>query len=262
MPPSPTLAVATRAFAQPLNLALRRAAACGATGVQFELREELRPELFSESGRKQFLHRLAEQGLSLAPPFFPTRRALHDPEQIDQRVTAVGSAMSFAAELRARVMTIRLGPIPSEEAREARRVLVTILNDLARHGNHVGVTLAITPSGEPAEVYQKLLAQVKEGPIGIDFDPSAFVCSGLKVADAFRTLHTHVAHVQARDGVRSLDGMAAETAVGEGMVDWTELLALLFEAGFGGWVTAVRNQGSDRGADVERAIRYLKAIHL
>ena len=80
--------------------------------------------------------------------------------------------------------------------------------------------------------------------------------------DAFRTLHTHIVHVQARDGVRSLDGMTAETAVGEGMVDWTELLALLFEAGYRGWVTAVRNQGSDRGGDVERAIQYLKAIHL
>ena len=262
MPHSPSLAVATRAFAQPLNLVLRRAAACGATGVQFELREELRPELFSESGRKQFLHRLAEMGLSLAPPFFPTRRALQDPEQIDDRVAAVASAMSFAADLRARVLTLRLGPIPAEEALEDRRLLVTILNDLARHGNHVGVTLAIAPSGEPAEVYQKLLAQVKEGPMGIDFDPSAFVCTGLKVADAFRTLHSHVVHVQARDGVRSLDGMTAETAVGEGMVDWIELLALLFEAGYGGWVTAVRNQGPNRGGDVERAIQYLQSIHL
>jgi len=263
MPPSPSLAVATRAFAQPLNLALRRVAACGATGVQFELREELRPELLSESGRRQFLHRLSELGLSLSPPYFPTRRALHDPEQIDDRVTAVANAMRFASELRARVMTLRLGPIPSSEtAPEERRLLVTILNDLVRHGNHVGVTLAISPSGEPAAVYQQLLAEIKRGPIGIDFDPCSFVCSGLKVADAFRTLHTHIVHVQARDGVRDLDGTGAETAVGDGMVDWIELLALLLEAGYRGWVTAIRNQGQDRGGDVERAIAHLKSIHL
>ena len=69
-------------------------------------------------------------------------------------------------------------------------------------------------------------------------------------------------HVQARDGVRDLDGTGAETAVGDGMVDWVELLALLFEAGYRGWVTAVRNQGHDRGGDVERAIAHLKSIHL
>ena len=262
MPPSLPLAVATRVFGQPLRVALRRAAECGANGVQFELRDELRSEALTGTGKRQFLHSLTEYGLKIAPAHFPTKRALYATEQLDARIAAVRDAMTFASQLKTQVLTLRLGPLPAEADEKEAKTLIEVLNDLARHGNHVGVTLAIAPSGEPAAAYAKLLAQVTTGPIGIDFDPSSFVCAGRKVSEAFRELYTLVVHVQARDGVRDLDGLGAETAVGQGQVNWAELLALLYESGYRGWVTAVRNQGPDRGGDVIRAIETLKSIFL
>lgn len=262
MPPTLPLAVATRAFAQPLRLAIRHAAECGAAGVQFDLRDELTADSLTDTGRRQFLHALTESGLRIAPAYFPTRRALYAVEQLDARVSALRGAMTFASQLKTQVLTLRLGPLPTADDSPEQKTLVEVLNDLARHGNHVGVTLALAPAGESPEAWMKLLGTVTTGPVGLDFDPSSFVCSGQKVGAAFRTLHTHVVHVQARDGVRDLDGLGAETAVGRGQVDWSELLALLHEAGYRGWITAVRNQGGDRGGDVARAIEFLKDIFL
>jgi sugar phosphate isomerase/epimerase len=68
-------------------------------------------------------------------------------------------------------------------------------------------------------------------------------------------------HVQARDGVRDLVGQGSEVAVGSGVVNWLELLALFHEADYRGWLTAIRTQGSNPGLDVTRAVQYLQEIY-
>lgn len=260
MPAQLPFAVATRAFGIPLRAALRRAADAGASGVQFDLRDELPPEVSTETGRRQFIHLLSEYGLKVGASHFSTRRALYASDQLDRRVAAVRDAMSLASQLKSRVLTVRIGPIPADDDQHDRKLLSEVLDDLVRHGNHVGVTLALSTSGEEPSRIHGLVNQIKSGPIGIDFDPSSFVFAGRSVSDAYRTLHQEVVHIQARDGVRDLDGTGAEVILGRGQVDWLELLALLYEAGYQGWLTAIRNQGGNRGADVETAISYLKEV--
>ena len=69
-------------------------------------------------------------------------------------------------------------------------------------------------------------------------------------------------HVTARDAVRDLnaEGGAMEVPIGRGEVDWVELLPLLHEAEFRGWVTVNRSQGTDRAGDVTRGLQYLGRV--
>lgn len=256
------LALATRCLGLPLRDALRSAARAGASGVQFDVRDELRSEELTGTGCRQFLHALSELGLTVASTCFPTRRTLYAPEQIDGRVAAIRQAMDLTARLHSQVLTLRIGQLPADRESVDYKTLVEVLSDLARHGNHVGVTLAVAPGNEAAAAWRELLEAVKTGPVGLDFDPCVIVCAGRPVETVFRELHTLIVHLQARDGVRDLDGTGAEMAVGRGQVDWVELMALLHEAGYRGWITAVRNQGDDRPADVIDALTVLRNIFI
>ena len=67
-------------------------------------------------------------------------------------------------------------------------------------------------------------------------------------------------HVQLRDGFRGFDGGGQEATVGSGVIDWMELLAVLGEIDYQGWLTAIRNQGDNRANDIERAIKYTRNL--
>jgi sugar phosphate isomerase/epimerase len=261
MPPL-KIAVATRCLNLPLKNSLRVAADFGVQGVQFDAREELRTGELTETGRRQLLHALGELGLSVAALAFPMRRSLYDEEQLDGRVAAIKRVMEYAWQLRSRVVAARIGKIPPERESKSYRLLFDVLTDLARHGNQVGSTLAITPTHDSPAALAELIQSVKSGPLGIDFDPAVFVMSGHKPVEALRTLHPWAIHVTARDAIRDVDAGGVETALGRGEVDWVEFLPLLDEIEYTGWVTVIRSQGEDRANDVARGVQYLKNVLL
>ena len=252
------VAVATRCFGASLLDSLQLAVDCGATAVQFDVRDEIRAVDFGESACRQFKQRLAEQRLHLASVTFPLRRTLYDPQHLEDRLRAIKTAMQFGWQLGATVLTLRPGRIPEADSKEFS-TYVEILNDLAKLSNHVGVTIALTPTNESPAALETLFDAIKAGPLGLDFDPAAFVTAGHPPHKAFRLLHSQVLHFTARDAIRDVDGGGVEMAVGKGQVEWIELLPLLPEADYRGYVTAVRTQGDDRAGDVARAVRVLNS---
>lgn len=259
MPPL-RIAVPTFCLHRPLKDAVRAAASLGAKGVQFDARDEIKPGELTETGRRQLLHGLGELGLSVASLSFPTRRSFYDEEQLDRRVIATKAAMDLAWQLRASVVTARIGKIPADKESKQYRLLFDVLCDLARHSNQVGAALAITPTDDTPQALAELIASIKSGPLGIDFDPAVFVMAGHKPAEALRTLHAQVLHFTARDAIRDIDAGGLETALGRGEIDWVELLPLLDEIEYAGWVTVNRTQGEDRAGDVARGVQYLKNV--
>jgi sugar phosphate isomerase/epimerase len=253
--------VATAGFRQPLKQAVQTAAAIGARGVQLDVRDELKPADLSDSGRRQFLHQLSEMGLQTASLHIPFRRPLLDPDQMDARLELARSILQFAYQLRANVVTARIGPIPPDPASVEYDTLRQIAQDLARAGNQLGARLAIIPTGDPPDRLKQFLdTVVSEGPFGLDFDPAGFVMAGHDPTEALRTLHMHVLHFQARDGLRELGGGGVETSIGRGEVDWTEMIALVQEIDYRGWVVVNRTQGDDRLGDLARGVEYLRTI--
>lgn len=254
------LAAAAHCFSQPLRSLLRSAQQAGLQGLQFDVRNELKPSELTGTGRRQFLHQLNELGLSLASLSFPAKRSFYNQEHLDARISALKTAMEFAWELKCLVVTSRIGKVPHDKGSPEYRLLTEVLNDLARHANRIGTVLAVTPTNDPVDALAELLAGVTDGPIGINFDPAAFVMSGRSAADAFRTLYDRVNHVTVRDGLQEVDGTGVEVAVGRGEVEWVELLALFDETPYRGWLTIDRTAGEDRLGDVLRAAQYLRRV--
>jgi sugar phosphate isomerase/epimerase len=256
------LAVATRCFRQPLLDSLLSATQLGIEGVQLDVRNEVVASQLTDTGRRQFLHRLTELNLTVSGASFPLTRPLTDGAEIDQRFTELRDAMTFAYSLKAKTLCCKIGRIPEDRESKPRKLLVEVLNDLARHANHIGTVLCITPTNDSAEDLLGLINEVKAGPMGIDFDPAHFALTGRSTSDALRTLHAVTMHVQLRDGFRGFDGGGQEAALGSGVIDWTELLALLGEIDYCGWLTAIRNQGDDRAADINRAVKQIRKLLL
>lgn len=252
-------AVATRCFAQPLITSIKSTAALDAKGVQFDVRTELRSTELTATGRRDLLHQISEFGLSVAGAVFPLNYPLYEESRIDARIVAIHDAMKFAYSLQASTLCLRVGKIPEEQSSKERQLLVEALNDLARYSNHIGTTLAITPTNDSAETLLALLSDIKSGPIGIDFDPAHFAMTGRPVTESLRTLHEFVVHVQLRDGDSGMRG-GEERPVGHGNVDWIEVFALLGEMDYRGWLTAIRTEGNDRASDLRRGLALVKQL--
>lgn len=254
------IAAAAHCFTGPFKQKLSVIGRTGARGVQFDARNELKPGEFSETGRRQLLHQLDEVGLSIVSLSFPTRRSLYDAQELEARVAAIKRVMEFAAQLRSRIVTIRVGRIPDDAESQPYILLRDVLNDLCRYGNHVGTSLAITPTSDSATTLRRIVSDVREGPIGIHFDPAVFVMSSQSVSESMRALHDLIVQIQVRDAIRDIDGGGQEVPVGRGEVDWEEFLALIDEISFRGWLTFDRTRGEDQSGDVVRAIQYLRTI--
>jgi len=254
------IAVATSSFRQPLRVSIDTAAQAGATGVLFDARSEVRPADYGDTARRQLLHELDERRLKVAAITFPVRRQLHELDQLDRRLEALRGVMQFAAQLKCRVVTVNAMRSPPEsDAREADRIQ-DILNSLAQFGNHIGVTVALTPVGESPEKLIGMLSRIQQGPIAVDFDPAGSVRSHRNPVNDLRSFASWVGHFQVHDAVRGQDGDGKETAVGRGEVDWPALLALLHEIGYRGWMTVRRTDGSDPVGDVSRAVEFVQRI--
>jgi sugar phosphate isomerase/epimerase len=255
------LAIATRCLNRPLKPALALAAQLGAGGVQLDVRSELKPDELSATGRRELLHRLEEMRLSIASLDFPLRRGLFDPERLDARLAALKQAMDFASLLRCRVVTVRLGRLPGEDE-GAQSLALTVLNDLAQYGNHVGVTLALGPGGESPAPLLELLREVSAGPLGINFDPATIVSTGRSPVDAVAEWRAFLSHVMVRDAIRDGDGSSTEVPVGRGEVAWQELIAVTHELDYRGWLCVDRTQGEDRAGDAGRTVQYIRSLEL
>lgn len=256
------LSVATRCLQQPLRQSFQTVAGMGAQGILMDVRQEVDASLLTETARRDLLHFLRELGLSVAGAVIPIRQPLNVEQELDRRIVAIKGAMTAAWQLQARVLCFRAGTIPAEEESAEYKLLLQVLQDLAAHANHVGVALALTPVNDSAESLRRLINQVQTGPLGIDFDPAQFAMTGRNVNESLRSLHDLVWHVQLRDGLKDFAGGGDEVPVGQGVVDWIELLALLSEADYHGWLTAVRTQGNDRAADMTRAIQHVGRVLL
>jgi len=253
------LAIATRCFNQPLAASIKSAAELAVKGVQFDLRQEVVGDQLSSTGRRDLLHQISEYGLTISGASYPLNHPLYESDKIDVRIAAIREAMKFAYSLKATTLCFRVGRIPEDPESKDRQLLIEVLSDLARYSNHVGTVLAITPTNDSSEAVRTLLDEIKTGPIGVDFDPAQFAMTGRSVTDGLRLLHDLIMHMQLRDGSHGIEG-GQEEIVGYGNVDWVEVLALLGEMDYRGWLTAIRTRGTDRAVDLARGLKLVKQI--
>lgn len=254
------IAVQTKCLAQPLRQALHTAGRLGADGVQIDLRTELPPAEVSDTGLRQVRKLLDDLNVRVGSVAFPTRRGYANPQELDRRLEATLQAMQLASKLAARVILLGLGPIPAADEPD-RSTLLQALSTLASRGNRLGVQIAAQCSQTAPGELAALIAELPEGSLGVDLSPADLIRSGQQPRPFAEALGPHLAHVFANDAVRGLGGGSAiDVELGRGSADLPELLGLLEEFDYRGWITVERRNSPQPIEDVGNAVQFLRAL--
>jgi sugar phosphate isomerase/epimerase len=132
---------------------------------------------------------------------------------------------------------------------------------LAQHGDRIGSVLALTTGQESGEALAAFLKRFDTGSLGANLDPANLLINGFSPLESARALAALVRHVQGRDARRSSANRAAQEAqLGQGDIDWIELLGLLEELEYHGWLTLARDTGDRPLDDVAAGIALLRRI--
>jgi len=259
--PALKIAVQLASLRMPLRKALIAAARMGARAVEIDARGELRPQEMSQTGLRELRRLLEDHGLAVSVVGFRTRRGYDTAQDIERRVAATKAAMKFAADLRAPVVVNQVGHVPSEGEGASWKLLVATLEDLGRHGQHVGATLAAQTGSESGEDLARLVAALTPGAIGVDLDPGELIINGFSPLEAVTALAPHILHVHAHDAVRDLArGRGLEVPLGRGSADFPALLGALEDRQYRGYLTIARQDSDQPEYEIGEAVKYLSSL--
>ncbi len=293
------LAVATEDFGQPLRQAILLAAQNPVQGLRLNTRTEVRPEEFSDTALRQLKHTVEEHQLRVAGLMYSSRHSLQDPQHLDQRLDGIRAAMMLVRKLGTTELLVRVGRIPDPDQQQAEsasggpanddvdslrnpfsfapsaqalmsatgssearqfELLCDIVNDLIAYGSRHGATLQLQLAAFDTERITRLLSRTTAGPVSVVFDPATCIMTGGSPVKLFRDLYRHVGYIRARDAQKDVDGGGIEMPLGDGSVDWTELLPTLGEAEYSGWFCIERTGGDQRVEDVRAAVRRIRQL--
>ena len=259
--PGFSVAAQTRCLAGSLKKALHIAAELGCHGVQIEARHELRSADLSETGVRQLRKILSDLNLRVGSVVFPTRRGYANPVDLEPRLEATRQAMGLAALLQSRIFLCNLGIVPTAESVDLRSTLVEALTSLASHGNRIGVQLvAQTTVSDLAELVE-FISSLPEGTLSLDLHPARLIARGRSPADFVAAAGRFIAHVHATDGVYDLgSGRGVEVELGRGSAEFPELIGMLEEHAYRGWLTIERTDSQETISEIANAVRYLYSM--
>lgn len=246
---------------QPFKKALLTAAQLGASGVEIDARNDIKPQELGRTGVRQLRKMLEDLNLTVCAIGFRTRRGYDVAADLEQRIEATKRAMQLAYDLGASVVVNNVGRVPDEPSGPAWDSLLQSLTDLGRHGQRVGAFLAAKTGSEDADDLLRLIDALPAGSLGVDLDPGNLIINGFSATDAASKLGAHVMHVHARDGVRDLaQGRGLEVQLGRGSADFPAILGALEEHEYRGYLTVEREHATDPVLEVGQAIQYLKNV--
>ncbi len=249
----------------PFRQALVQAARCGVHGVQFDAAGDLSPRQLSQTGLRELRNLLRSHDLELTALGCPLRHGLDTAEDQQPRIEHVQRVMVQSYDLGARVVVVESGPIPEAEDDPHRARLRDALGALARHGDRIGVTLALDAGlaarPEAPELLRRFLDSFDTAGLGINLDPASLLMNGHEPCSVVRCYSGKIVHAQARDALRSSPNKAAqEVPLGHGDIDWLSLLAAFEEAEVRRWLVVKRHSGDQRLADVQAGVQILRRL--
>jgi sugar phosphate isomerase/epimerase len=243
----------------PFRRALEQAQRLGLPGVQFDAVGDLAPDALTQTGRRDVRTRLKTHDLALTALGCPLRRGLGVAQAQQLRIEHVCKVMTLAYELGARVVIVEPGPVPDDPKAAEAALLNDALLALGSHGDRTGVTLALETGLESGEVLARYLASFDTGGLGANFDPGNLLMHGFDPVASARALGGKIVHVHAKDARKASASRAAqEVMLGAGDIDWMQLLGVLEEIEYRGWLTLEREGGDQKGADIAAGVAFVR----
>jgi sugar phosphate isomerase/epimerase len=245
----------------PLKRAVPLVAQWGVQAIELDARRGFTPEEASQTALRQLRKMLADYRLRVSAVSYATRRGYDTPEDLERRVDGTKWAMKLAGALGSPVVVNRVGEIPEKPEGPTWDLLLQVLHDLGRHGQHVGALLAAETGAEEPAAVKRLLDALPIGSLGVDLNPGSLLVHGHLPLDAVQMLGAHILHVHATDGVRDrARGRGQLVPLGRGMADWPALLGALEEQGYQGDYTIERRDAEDPAYELEAAVKYLRSL--
>ncbi|MCC6492240.1 MAG: sugar phosphate isomerase/epimerase [Pirellulales bacterium] len=228
--------------------------------MQIDLRQELPAADLSSTALRHIRKLLEDLNLRVGSTAFPTRRGYAEADDLERRLEATINSMHAASRLQSRVLLIALGSLPLPDDPH-RATLVEALLALASQGNRLGVQLALqAPAVRPADV-NALLNELPEGLIGVDLSPADLILHSQSPAAYAADVGPRVLHVFANDAVRGLGGPGGgDVVLGRGSANLPELLSVLEEREYRGWITIERRASREPVEDASNAVQFLRSL--
>lgn len=245
----------------PLKRALPIVAGWGVQAIEIDARREFSPGEASQTGLRQLRKLLDDHRLRVSAVGYPTRRGYDDLEELERRVEGTKWAMKLAAALGASVVVNRIGDIPTEPQGPQWNLLVDVLHDLGRHGQHVGAMLAAETGNEPGDALARVIEVLPPGALGVDLNPGNLLVHNQSPLDSIEKIGPHILHVHVADGVRDLArGRGTLVPLGRGMADWPAILGALEEQDYRGYFTIERRDSEQPEYELQAAVKYLRSL--
>jgi hypothetical protein len=292
------IAVVAAALSTDPRLAPRLARETGFKGVMFDVWSgSLQIPELSASGRRDFMHMLSSQAQQLVGLHLDLgSRGLLPGADVDREIARIDQAIESSAGLQAQVLCIDLGLLPRATAKpkpkpkvnpqDAGLIIIpqtapsesvepvqtappdpaavaqvqAALVEIGRRADRYSVTLAFSSSLSGFAALSQALTGAQCPWFGVDLDPIAILRDELAREEIFSTIGPLIRHVRGRDAVVGDDKRIKPAVVGRGGTDWRELMGLLDEAGYNGFITLDPLQLPDRAAAAIAGAKLLRGL--
>lgn len=267
----------------------------GFGGVQLEaVSSTLDCLCLSSSGQREVRHLLSQFDQRLVG--LRTQLPMGLMGDLDKILWHLTRCVQAAVDLKAQMLCVDVGPVPpvppsgaprpSVSAKQAGLILLPGDMDFPMPAEPPAnpeelaqwpaVEQALGEIGELADRYSLHLAMSSELStlaslhravsgascpwLGIDLDPVAILRDRWDLAKVISEAGSLLLHIRGRDALKGSGGRTQPTAIGRGTTDWEQLLAMLGEGAFRGWISVDTLDLADRVAQTRRAEAYLRTI--
>lgn len=245
----------------PLKKAIKAASRLGVDAVEINGLGEINPQSMTRTAIRQIRKMLEDAKLRLAAVTCLTTHGFDIQNQVDERVDTTKQVMKMAYELGAGVVVNRVGQVPEELQGPQWELLQQALEDLGRHGMRVGALLAAKTGSEPAARMLQMIDALPDGSLAAALDPGALIASGFSASDGIDLLAPHTLHAYASDGVPDPSrGRGMEVQLGRGIVDLAQLLGVLEQQRYRGYLSIERRPGPTTLQEIADAVQYIRSF--
>lgn len=244
----------------PLKQALPLAAELGAEGVEVNARTELRAAEMSGTAIRHFKKLLQDYNLKVCSVKFPTRRGYNIVDDLERRIDATKAAMKLAYNLGCGHVSNFVGQIVQQDS-ENDTTMLEALTDLGMYGQRIGARLAIQTGPADGETLKTFIDRLPAASVAVDFDPAELIINKQSPSETLKLIKDHVVHFRARDAVIDLSaGQGIPVQLGRGSVDLPELLSLLEEVNYNGFITIDQPQTENAFLENGQSLEYLENL--
>lgn len=183
------------------------------------------PQSLTQTGRREITYLLRSYDLTACAVTCPLRRGLDDAADLEPRLEQIRQTMGLAVDLGPRLVMLQAGRIPDKGELARIALMKDSLDALGRHGDRIGVTIALDTGLDSPETLAAYLDGFDTGSLAVNFNPANLVISGNNPYAAVKTLHRRIAQVHAQDARRISPNKMATVPLGHGDLDWVALVA-------------------------------------